>query len=237
MAYSMLSKSDERTWATSNIVKCELGDTRVKLHQQGERLADTSTGSKNCDLSQLKAPRCQYVFYKGCSERWGLFFTCLAEAEKARRCTELKACLAANMMTDAEERFWAGKGRFERVNGLVMNLFSGEVAALGVCRRLVRGRVESFLSAPPMKSKEVALVLLLRSLGVQCIEQGKHSAVFKRCAGAVQYFIETSQRYNCTSASDNNNTRNLPVHVLKEGLLGIVLQPRNCRRHSVYTVC
>ena len=167
----MLSKSDERTWATSNIVKCELGDTRVKLHQQGERLADTSTGSKNCDLSQLKAPRCQYVFYKGCSERWGLFFTCLAEAEKARRCTELKACLAANMMTDAEERLWAGKGRFERVNGLVMNLFSGEVAALGVCRRLVRGRVESFLSAPPMKSKEVALVLLLRSLGVHVLNK------------------------------------------------------------------
>lgn len=51
-------RSDERTWATSDIVECEFGYTRVELHQQGQRLADTSTGTEDSDLGQLEAQKC-----------------------------------------------------------------------------------------------------------------------------------------------------------------------------------
>jgi hypothetical protein len=60
----LLSRSDERTWTTSDIVECEFGDTRVEFHQQGERLADASAGTENCDLGQLQTQTCQCIFRK-----------------------------------------------------------------------------------------------------------------------------------------------------------------------------
>lgn len=127
---SMVSRgSDERTWATSDIVECEFADTRIELHQQGQRLTDTSASTEDSDLGQLEAQRCQQRSTERGQNNRESEQTCDAEAEKARRCAKplLKACLAANIVMDYERRIWRRKGSIW--NGrwtVVMNFVSGQ---------------------------------------------------------------------------------------------------------------
>ena len=57
----MISCSDEwnrwvgkgRTRGATDIVEGEVGDTRVQLHEEGERLANATGGTENGDLGEL----------------------------------------------------------------------------------------------------------------------------------------------------------------------------------------
>jgi len=45
--------ADERTWCQADIVESQLGNTGVQLHQQRQRLTDTSSGTENGDFGGL----------------------------------------------------------------------------------------------------------------------------------------------------------------------------------------
>lgn len=139
-------RSDERTWATSDIVECEFGHTRVEFHQQGQRLADTSAGTEDSDLSQLEAQRCQQRSTEVAQDNGESKRTCDADAEKARRCAKplLKTCLAANILTDYERNIEEQR----RCVGWWWMDFCDEVwfwtRALEVLGALVHGPSQSF---------------------------------------------------------------------------------------------
>jgi hypothetical protein len=56
---------DVATWAQFDIVKGELGDTRVELHEKRQRLAYTAGGTKDGDLGALFGDRLALVMIAG----------------------------------------------------------------------------------------------------------------------------------------------------------------------------
>jgi hypothetical protein len=88
------------TRATSDVIEGELGDARVELEEEGERLADTTAGTENNNLGELDGGTISMVsqcfLANGAiaaisAERLfvllGCALTLLADAEKARRWT------------------------------------------------------------------------------------------------------------------------------------------------------
>jgi len=50
----LVSAAPFHTWGTLDIVKGELGDTRVELEQERQWLTDTASGTEDCDLGVLQ---------------------------------------------------------------------------------------------------------------------------------------------------------------------------------------
>lgn len=47
------------TWAALDVVKCKLSDSWVELEEEGQRLADTTTGTEDDDLGELETSSCK----------------------------------------------------------------------------------------------------------------------------------------------------------------------------------
>jgi len=98
---SCLQSSDGRTWTESDIVESELSDAGVELHQQGQWLADTTSGTEDGNLGGLSNKMISSEFH-GALE--SLVFTCLAETVKARRWTCPNICRAKNISAVRREK-------------------------------------------------------------------------------------------------------------------------------------
>ena len=92
--------ADQRTRTEFDIIEGQLADTRVELHQQGQRLTDTTSGTENGNLGGLCHMMVSSIEF---DELMEIERTCLAVAEKARRWTWPNICRAKKDMLARDE--------------------------------------------------------------------------------------------------------------------------------------